>query len=433
MTRALVVSYYFPPLGGAGVQRTCKFARYLPDFGVTPSVVAGPTEGATRWEPKDEGLVDELGKDLAVYRPAGKAVVKRGRLRRWTGRPTGVEGWWREALVEPAERAIADTKPDVLFVTMSPFAALEPVLQLGKKHGLPVVADLRDPWALDEIFVYPSRWHRSHAIREMGRALARADQVVLNTPETRAVALEAFPKLDPERVHVITNGYDARDFQGLAARTADGRTRILHTGYLHTAFGMRHRRRSPLKRALGGEACEVDYLGRSHFYLLAALRRLAERGVSLEALELHLLGVLSDADLALLKSDCPLADAQIFTPGYVDHATTVRAQVEADLLFLPMHVLPAGRRARIVPGKTYEYLASGTPILAAVPEGDARDFVRSAEAGTIVAPDDVEGLADAIEVTLANSTGEKRELGAAITRFERRELTRRLADVLQKA
>jgi glycosyltransferase involved in cell wall biosynthesis len=73
----------------------------------------------------------------------------------------------------------------------------------------------------------------------------------------------------------------------------------------------------------------------------------------------------------------------------------VRALVECDLLFLPMHDLPKGERARIVPGKTYEYLRAGAPILAAIPEGDAREFVHAAKAGLCVAPSDVEGIASA--------------------------------------
>ena len=64
----------------------------------------------------------------------------------------------------------------------------------------------------------------------------------------------------------------------------------------------------------------------------------------------------------------------------------------ADLLFLPMHNLSAGRRSRIVPGKTYEYMAAARPILAAVPEGDARDFLQQSGVAFLCKPDDVEGM-----------------------------------------
>jgi glycosyltransferase involved in cell wall biosynthesis len=104
----------------------------------------------------------------------------------------------------------------------------------------------------------------------------------------------------------------------------------------------------------------------------------------------------------------------------------------ADLLFLPMHGLPAGHRARIVPGKTYEYLASRRPILAAVPEGDARDLLRRAGSALLCGPSDVDGMADAIATQV-----DRRQRGEAapepdeqvLADYERRALTTRLAEV----
>jgi glycosyltransferase involved in cell wall biosynthesis len=95
-----------------------------------------------------------------------------------------------------------------------------------------------------------------------------------------------------------------------------------------------------------------------------------------------------------------------------------------------MHGIPAGTRARIVPGKTYEYLASGRPILAAVPAGDARDLVVKFGNGVAVGPSDIQGIADAIEM-LASKAPFPRHVPNGIERFERRELTRRLAQHLK--
>jgi glycosyltransferase involved in cell wall biosynthesis len=68
-------------------------------------------------------------------------------------------------------------------------------------------------------------------------------------------------------------------------------------------------------------------------------------------------------------------------PGYLSHEESVQMISTADLLFLPMHNLANGMRSRIVPAKTYEYMATGRPILAAVPDGDARDFLGNVELG----------------------------------------------------
>jgi glycosyltransferase involved in cell wall biosynthesis len=83
-------------------------------------------------------------------------------------------------------------------------------------------------------------------------------------------------------------------------------------------------------------------------------------------------------------------------PGYLSHDQTLELIRTADLLFLPMHDLPAGVRAGIVPGKTYEYLGSGRPILAAVPDGDARDLLEEAGGAILCRPPDVDALATAI-------------------------------------
>jgi hypothetical protein len=73
---------------------------------------------------------------------------------------------------------------------------------------------------------------------------------------------------------------------------------------------------------------------------------------------------------------------------FLPHAETIALMRSADLLFLPLYDIPPGRRAGIVPQKTYEYIASGRPILAAVPDGDARDLLEASGAATVCRPSD---------------------------------------------
>ena len=445
----LLICYYFPPLGGAGVQRSAKFVRYLPDHGFRPIVVAGPEEGRGEWEPGDPGFLDELPPQLPVFRPATAAPSgPRELLPRLFGSPDRQDRWWSAAVLASGREALARHAPGLIFVSLSPFSGFEPALQLAREAGLPLVVDLRDPWVLDEVQIYGTGWHRRRALARMGRLLRQAQGIVMNTPEALAAARAAFPALDPARLRVIPNGYDAEDFAGLVPRAPDGRLRIVHSGYLHSSRALAlDRRRSSWRRHLGGLLVELDFHGRSLRYLLEALARLepAQR----ERIELELLGQLSAEDQAAI--DASPARACVRARGYLSHSATVAALARADLLFLPLHALPPGFRARIVPGKTYEYLASGRPILAALPEGDARDFVAAAEAGTLVAPDDVAGMARALERALAQlpesgptapptapptalpsapslaPAPAPRELPPAVTRFERRLLTAELA------
>ena len=115
-----------------------------------------------------------------------------------------------------------------------------------------------------------------------------------------------------------------------------------------------------------------------------------------------------------------------------DHAETIELMRSADLLFLPMHDVPPGRRISIVPCKTYEYLGSGRPILAAVPDGDARDFLSAAGNATLVRPKDVAGMKSAVLAAMAraNETGPAPS-PALRARLERRRLTDELVAVLE--
>ena len=108
-------------------------------------------------------------------------------------------------------------------------------------------------------------------------------------------------------------------------------------------------------------------------------------------IELDLAGVQSPAD-----HDVASATTDVRMLGYVEHPHAVSLMRSADLLFLPMHDLPPGRRATIVPGKTYEYLAAGRPILAAVPDGDARDILVEAGNAFVCRPADYEAMTEII-------------------------------------
>jgi glycosyltransferase involved in cell wall biosynthesis len=143
----------------------------------------------------------------------------------------------------------------------------------------------------------------------------------------------------------------------------------------------------------------------------------------------------------LSAGDLDRARARFVTVhGYLGHTDTVALIRSADLLFLPMHDLAPGARASIVPGKTYEYLAAGRPILGAVPDGDARDLLTEAGNAYLCRPRDVDAMVDAISTERARRrVGERPRspVPKVVERFDRRRLTAQLAalfdDVLARA
>jgi glycosyltransferase involved in cell wall biosynthesis len=398
------MAYYFPPLGGGGVQRSLQFVRHLPQFGYEPVVVTGTGESAVE-APTDESLLARLGPGTAIRRVRGpEPSRRRTRAGRILRRPSAWSRWWPSAVAE----ASAGADVELVFATMSPFESARATTRLAAELGVPWVADLRDPWALDEWRTYPTGLHRRLERREMGRALSSAAAVVMNTEEAVRAVREQLPELAGVPVLAIPNGYDADDFSGPRPRRDDKAFRIVHAGWSHVESGTQHRKTAGL-----------DILPRSHVFLVEAVDR-----AGLPEVEVHLVGHGAE----------PAHDA-VTALGYLPHDRAIEAIRSADLLFLPMHDLPPGMRSTIVPGKTYEYLAAGRPILAAVPDGDARDLLIASGGAIVVRPRDVAGMAEAIRKLVERKRrGEPppRPSEESTAPFERRALTGQLAELFER-
>jgi glycosyltransferase involved in cell wall biosynthesis len=176
----------------------------------------------------------------------------------------------------------------------------------------------------------------------------------------------------------------------------------------------------------------VNILARSHYYLLEALRMLGLESPSImPELRLVVAGSLTDRDRRLIAERG--MTNRVICKGNLDHLRTIGLLKVADLLFLPLHTVPAGKRATIVPGKTYEYLASGKPILAALPPGDAREMCMRAGNALMCDPDDAVGLARNIERAYRAWKNGSRMFSAqnnGHTRYERKRLAAQLATVV---
>jgi glycosyltransferase involved in cell wall biosynthesis len=430
MSRILFLAYHFPPIGGAGVQRNAKFARFLPEFGHECVVITGPGGSDDRWTPTDETLNNDIPDGTTVIRIPGPEPARSGRWRARAERFFALETpwlkWWNDGVVQAASQIGGEF--DLVYASLVPYESAKGAERVARLLGKPWIVDLQDPWALDEMMVFPTELQRQLSIRQMRRALRAADGIVMNTPESQSRVLERFPELRSKPVVSITNGFDGDDFAHAIEPRDDNRFRIVHTGYLHTELGKEHRTRAGLRKLLGGVMNDVDILTRSHIYLLEAINQLvAEEPELAREIELVLAGVQSSADREAVDES-----SLVEFLGYRPHHETVALMQTADLLFLPMQNLPPGRRVGIVPGKTYEYLASKTPILAAVPEGDVRDILNAAGNAFVCRPDDVAAMAGILRAQI-----ERKRAGLpappqdpwVVERFERRRLTEELSSL----
>ena len=420
MTRNLsivVVAWFFPPAGGGGAQRPAHMASAFHGFGDSVTVLT-PAAIDSFWAPDDNSL-SQLTASLDVRR-----FNEHG----------GRSGW--KAFEEFHQFALAEIdkiRPDVVLLTMSPFYFAE-MVQPIQRLGLRVVLDLRDPWALDAWPGYRSWWHWRREKVRMSEALRIADGFVMNTRDAMGAVLQRFPDLAERPRTVVENGWAEADFKSPAScagrREPGVPFRVVHSGTLHQGL---NKKGNPLKRWVRDRISyapqKIDVSGRGPRHVVEAVRRLRQRGLDVT---LELIGARSPGLLQFL--DTTGCSDFVNARDYLDHDLAVSFIREADALFLPLGGLRSGDRSLIVPGKTYEYLVAGPPIIGALPEGDARDLVGRSSRSFLSDPCDPNGIAEAIENAMRwwsrNPAERTTEIEPFMREFERKHLARRMRDFL---
>ena len=335
---------------------------------------------------------------------------------------------WARAAFSDASQLVERHGCRAVITTLSPFACWRVGAHLQKTCGLPWIVDLRDPWVLDGWFSWRTRMHLELHRRQMRHVLRTADAVVANTKEARKAFIEL--GAEPQKVVAIENGFDGSQFERLRdvppSTPSTDTFDLVHVGTWHGADlppGL------TANRATRFYTRHIARLGRTGFYLLHALARLEPE--FRDVVRVHAYGR-REASHERLAQELGV-EAQLAWHGYTSHDDAVVALLHADAVFVPLHGLPSGERALLTPGKLYEAIASERPVLAALPAGDGADLVRDTEAGVVVDPEDADEIADAIRALVAAWRNGSASLGArreAVSAYERRELTSKLAAVL---
>ncbi len=375
--RILLIAHYFPPDGGPGTQRPTSFAKHLVGRGHEVVVVTRASERASRslFDPLDESGLHGLA-GVRIERAALAA-----------------DGSWSNAIRAKASEVCRSWTPDVVLATLSPFEHATTALELRTQTGAPAVLDLRDPWALDGWMVHRNWLEHRAEIRRMRHALLAADGVIANVPGAREAMERLAPRTRGAPYTVITNGWEEEDFPLLApvAQGSEWRLRLSGT-FVSTDF-QRHGLVKRAWRTLRVSGERIDGRGRSPFFLLAALQRLRAQG--------HACGRDAVFEIAgtVERTTQQLIDASGFADrvrvlGFLPHEQAALFASQAHALVLPMHEVLSGERARMVPGKLYEYLGTGRPILGLTPAGDAREWIASDSRSRNAAPCSVDSIAD---------------------------------------
>ncbi len=368
------MTLYFPPAGGGGVQRPLKLAQYLPALGIETHVLApsglnwihedaelrAPTQAwvhrARYLGPKGRRPAEELHGTEGLERALVQASLAGRRLLLPDEAVT-----WNLTAIAAAIRIARRHRIDAVLTTSPPGSVHLVGAAVKRATGARWLADLRD-----SIVAHPHRRGESAAVRLKERAAGGVARLVARSADAVSCVSEAIAEevrgLEPRGpVVTIPNGCDFDDFAGLAYRPGE-RFRITHTG---SFFGKRDPR--PFLQALHDSG--LDAVARFLGDFRSADREWAEQ-----------LG---------------LGDRLELIP-YAPRAESLELQRDSDALLL---LIPeaGGRGKGVLSGKVFEYLASGRPILAAVPpDGAAADLIRETGAGVVAPPDDVEALKAAL-------------------------------------
>lgn len=424
--RVLMVSWLFPPQASIGAKRAVRFARHLPAWGWSPTVLCRRDVPAAQQDPSDEPLPPEarvlreydhpvfsrlqrrLGADLPP-KAEGAPALRRGvgaRLEEAWHRAVDAAVPMETVLVHAPHAAsrIEDLAPShqLLWSTSYPYHSHLLALRTARRHGLPFVADLRDPWSLNWVHqrkLAPTRWVERRAERAV---IEGADAVVVTT-EALAERYRALFPARARRIHAVHNCFEPMSLPPRAPRAAGAPLRVMHFGNVYGPWSLR-----------------------TLFEAVASLRR---RGSLAQGVEVLNLGKLSDRDRAHAAS-LGLGDVVRPLPP-APYAEGLRALRAADLLVLAAWDDPDA--SLYIQGKLYDYLLAETPFVAETANPEVASIVARTGAGRAIAPGDVAAMADLL---LRAAEGapialHPRDIGA-ISHFSAPEATGRLASIFDE-
>jgi len=401
-----MIAFHFPPQrGSSGIQRTLRFARYLPDFGWEPHVLSVHPRA---YEATD--YTEPLSSSIAVHRAfaldAARHLAIGNRFPAFLARPDRWASWWLGA-VPAGLRLIRQWRPDAIWSTY-PIATAHAIGHtLAQVSRVPWVADFRDPMAQDGYPADAATWRSFKRIET--RAIAAARCSVFTTPGAAKQYQMRYPA-HADRISVIENGYDDEMFAGLDAAPAHSpRTKriLLHSGIVYPS------ERDPTA-------------------LFAALQLLRASGrIAPQSFSLRFRAPVHGAMIGELATRFGVSELVEVAPA-LPYREALCEMMQADGLV----ILQAANCNEQIPAKLYEYLRARRPILGlADPAGDTAHALVRAGVDYIAALEDRDAITHTLSRFLVDIDENRASLPdpAHVARASRRERTAELAATLLRA
>ncbi len=446
--KLLIVAYYFPPIAASGAMRPLAFCRFLEPYGWRPRVLTTDAQSVFPPHPVDAQLAGKLPAAVRVDavphgNPLQRLLAWRGRLRallRSHQKGLQVEGsspkcaapptsaavpgaslkrlvldWtfefpdpqcpWLNPVTSHAKAFPQEEIPDVIWATGGPWTSLLAGQDLARHWGVPLIVDYRDPWTSNPYVSFSSDWLNGRARQLERSVLKQARRIVTNTHELRSRLQQDYPA-EAAKVLTITNGFDPDAFPRLSQQSTAGQHKApLELCHFGTVYG----KRTPI--VLLQTLLELSRAGRlSNAHL--CLRFVGAWDVTDATCE----DVAQQLEkVGLLKREPP-----------VPYQACLRQMTAADALLVIQPDSPLQ-----IPGKIYEYIATGRPLVLLGGEGATANLVNRHRLG-LACPN----RADDIRQLLCDIVDHRRTLtppsSEEVARFDYRSLTGDLAKVLDE-
>lgn len=426
LERILIVSYYWPPAGGPGVQRWLKFAKYLPDFGYEPIIY---TPENPNYPLVDEELVKEIPEGIKVlkqpikepYRVASlfsknkskslsAGIIPQARKQSLLDKvllwirgnffiPDARIGWVAPS-VSYLKKYIQEYNINTVITTGPPHSMHLIGCQLKEQLNIKWIADFRDPWTTIGYHKELKLTKKSidkHITLE-SRVLTTADEIIVTSKSTK----KEFAALTTKPITVITNGYDV-EYVGRITR--DEKFSLAHIGSFLS-------NRNP----------------RVLWKAIVELRK--ENKEFKEAFQLKLIGKISQ-EIQDVIAEFHLEECTL-NLGYVSHHEALIEQRKSQVLLL-VEIDSEDTKA-IIPGKLFEYMAAERPILAIGPdEADFFEIIKETNTGKIALYDEKDRIKEILlDYFEKYQKQELKVYGMGLQYFSRKKLTEKLAQILKR-
>jgi len=422
MKKVLIIAYYFPPLGGAGVQRTVRFVKYLSKYGWLPTIV---TTANNNYYVRDYSLLEKINDEIKIIRIPGFEFLnyynkaKNFKLHKIislfdkiTSIPDSQIFWYFNT--KKNLRSVNELiNYDLIYATFGPGSNLLIGKWLKKYLKLPFIIDFRDEWA-NSPQINSKIWLRVKKPifnkLEM-KCVNHSDKIICLNKVMKNNFLIRYPNEKKDKFEVIPNGYDEDDFKMVRSENitlfSEEKFNILYTG---SFYGFQD----------------------PSIFLKALLELINENPVYKEKVRIYFIGNVKTPDFLNMVNRDDFKDL-IRILAYVQHNKLIKYLVSADILLLIIGDMPGSDV--IYTGKIFEYMVAGKPILAVVPpNGVAAQLIRKTNSGFIVDNSDVIAIKDTIKLLFLKwekdglcINQDKKEMA----KYSAENLTKKLVDVFE--